>query len=183
MAKIYTATGDRGTTGLMDGRRVSKDDARIAALGDVDELNAAIGVAMLYLSDSVVVEVLRQVQDDLFVVGAEIATPSDTRSEKGPRISSDNVDFLERAIERLDLDEVKEFIIPRGSKAVAFLHLARTVARRAERSVVRLSNSEPVNPQLLRYMNRLSSLLYAFGVYAHRKGGLPEEHPAYGRSE
>lgn len=181
MAKIYTATGDRGTTGLMDGRRVSKDDARIAALGDVDELNAAIGVAMLHLSDPVVVEVLRQVQDDLFVVGAEIATPSDTRSEKGPRTSSDNVDFLERAIQRLDLGQVKEFIIPRGSKAVVFLHLARTVARRAERSVVRLSNSEPVNPQLLRYMNRLSSLLYALGVYAHRKEGLPEEHPAYGK--
>ncbi len=177
MARLYTRTGDKGTTGVMGGARVSKDHLRMRALGDVDEANAAIGVALAFLTDEKVAAMLRNAQNTLFTVGAEVgAAPR----AKVPRITADHVETLEHDIELLDVGEIKEFIMPRGLPSVAGLHFARTVVRRAERSCVALSRREKLNPELLRYMNRLSSLLFQMAVWVQRRSRADEEHPTYG---
>src|SRR3972149_3227944 len=130
MPRTYTRTGDKGTTGLMGGPRVSKDHARIRAVGDVDEANAAIGLALAFQRDEKVVAILRNAQNTLFTVGAEVGSKP---GAKVPRVTADHVETLETAIEILDVGAVKQFVLPGGSPAVASLHFARTVARRAER--------------------------------------------------
>lgn len=176
MPRLYTRTGDAGTTGLMGGPRVSKDHMRIEALGDVDEANAAIGLSLVHQRDPRIVEPLRQAQNVLFTVGAEVATSA---KAKVPRVTRADVEALEKAIEAIDVGEIKEFVMPRGPSAVASLHLARTVVRRAERRCVALSRKETVNPQLLQYVNRLSSFLFQAAVWVARHEGEPEEHPTY----
>jgi cob(I)alamin adenosyltransferase len=158
--KIYTRTGDGGSAGLVDGSRVSKSSLRMIAIGEVDEANAAIGVAIASLSDDALSKHLLTIQNDLFDLGADVATPGDI--EGALRIVASQVDRLERQIDAMnaDLDPLTSFILPGGSPAVAALHLARAIVRRAERAVVALNEREQLNPQLLAYLNRLSDHLF-----------------------
>ena len=158
--KIYTRTGDGGSAGLVDGSRVSKSSLRMIAIGEVDEANAAIGVAIASLSDDKLSKHLLTIQNDLFDLGADVATPGDI--EGALRIVASQVDRLERQIDAMnaDLDPLTSFILPGGSPAVAALHLARAIVRRAERAAVALNEREQLNPQLLAYLNRLSDHLF-----------------------
>ena len=156
LSKIVTRTGDKGTTGLADGSRRAKNDARVHCLGEVDELNASIGVALSFIEDVQVQEVLFAVQHDLFDIGAELCQPGKSL------IQQVHVDAIEASANQFNepLPALKEFILPGGTQAVAFLHLARTVCRRVERSLVALKELEDMNPPTTRYINRLSDLLF-----------------------
>ncbi len=178
LPRLYTRSGDAGTTGLLGPERVAKDDPRVEAMGAVDELNAALGIALAAQKSRAIRETIRKIQDDLFTVGAELATPRETGS-KVPRVTAQFVARLESAMEELDVGAVREFLLPRGSEALVRLHWARTVARRAERRVVALAKKEPVNPELLRYLNRLSSLLYQMAVWVQTREKRIKEHPTY----
>ncbi len=178
MPKLYTATGDAGTTGLLGPERVAKDDPRVEAMGAVDELTAVLGVALAAQKARPIQEALLKIQDDLFTVGAELAVARSADS-KVPRITAAYVARLEATLEALDVGDVKEFLLPRGSEALARLHWARAVARRAERRVVALAHKETVGPDLLRYMNRLSSLLYQMALWVQTKERRAKEHPTY----
>jgi cob(I)alamin adenosyltransferase len=169
--KIYTRTGDQGTAGLVDGSRVSKAGARMAAIGAVDEANAAIGVSIAWLEDESLGNQLRRIQNDLFDLGADLATPREV--EGALRIVSGQVERLEQEIDVMnaDLEPLRSFILPGGSPGVAALHLARTVVRRAERSAFRLSEAESANPNALAYLNRLSDLLFVAARFVASKEG------------
>jgi cob(I)alamin adenosyltransferase len=158
--KIYTRTGDKGTAGLVDGSRVSKSSLRMAAIGEVDEANAAIGVAAATLKGGALPDMLLAIQNDLFDLGADVATPGEV--EGALRITGGQVERLEREIDEMnaDLAPLTSFILPGGSTSAAALHLARAVVRRAERAAVALNESEPLNPQALAYLNRLSDHLF-----------------------
>jgi cob(I)alamin adenosyltransferase len=170
--KIYTRTGDGGSAGLVDGSRVSKSSLRLAAIGEVDEANAAIGVAIAALDAAPPAMDLLRIQNDLFDLGADVATPGEV--EGALRIVATQVDRLEHEIDAMnaDLPPLTSFILPSGSAAVSALHLARGVVRRAERAAVALNESEPLNPQLLAYLNRLSDHLFVAARFvAAREGG------------
>jgi cob(I)alamin adenosyltransferase len=169
--KIYTRTGDTGSAGLVDGSRVSKASARMAAIGDVDEANASVGMAIILLDDESLGRQLRRIQNDLFDLGADIATPGEV--EGALRITAGQVERLEHEIDAMnaDLEPLRSFILPGGSPGVAALHLARTVVRRAERSAVALSQAEQVNPAALAYLNRLSDLLFVAARFVAAKDG------------
>jgi cob(I)alamin adenosyltransferase len=170
--KIYTRTGDRGSAGLVDGSRVSKASRRMAAIGEIDEANAAIGVAIAAIGAGEVPAKLLRIQNDLFDLGADAATPGEV--DGALRIVAAQVDRLEREIDSMnaDLAPLTSFILPSGSAAVAALHLARGVVRRAERAAVALNESEPLNPQLLAYLNRLSDHLFVAARFiAATEGG------------
>lgn len=158
--KIYTRTGDGGSAGLVDGSRVSKASARMAAIGEVDEANAAIGVAIAALGGHELGLKLLRIQNDLFDLGADVATPGEV--DGALRILPSQVARLEVEIDDMNasLEPLTSFILPSGSAAVAALHQARAVTRRAERAAVALSDSEPLNPHLLAYLNRLSDFLF-----------------------
>lgn len=166
--KIYTRTGDDGTTGLVDGSRRAKYDARMVAIGEVDELNSALGLAVLAVKADIAGE-LERIQNDLFDLGADLATPLgafDTPdfapSDMVLRIVPGQVDWLESAIDRHNaaLPPLRSFILPGGSEPAARVHLARAIARRAERALAALAVAEPVNPAALTYLNRLSDYLF-----------------------
>ncbi len=167
--KIYTRTGDDGSSGLVDGSRASKSGRRMTAIGEVDEANAALGVAIAALVPGDLTEHLLGIQNDLFDLGADLATPG----EVGLRIVASQVERLEHAIDAMnaELEPLRSFILPGGSGAVAALHVARTVVRRAERAAVALHEREPLNPQLLAYLNRLSDLLFVTARYVAAKEG------------
>ncbi|ESQ77180.1 cob(I)yrinic acid a,c-diamide adenosyltransferase [Asticcacaulis sp. AC402] len=169
--KIYTRTGDDGKTGLADGSRRSKDDSRLAAIGSVDEANAALGLVRLQ-SHGDFDDLLCVVQNDLFDLGADLATPSDDIAWTPVRIRSPQVTALEAALDRHndELNPLTSFILPAGNALSAHLHLARTVVRRAERDAVTLNRTEPVNPEALKYLNRLSDLLFVLARHANDKG-------------
>lgn len=170
--KIYTRTGDDGSSRLVDGSRVSKSSARMAAIGNIDEANAAIGTAIAALGECEPASDLRRIQNDLFDLGADIATPGEV--EVALRIVPGQVERLEREIDSMNetLEPLRSFILPGGSNAVAALHLARTVVRRAERSAVALAEAESVNPQAIAYLNRLSDLLFVSARFiAAQQGG------------
>ncbi|GAA3898583.1 cob(I)yrinic acid a,c-diamide adenosyltransferase [Sphingomonas limnosediminicola] len=158
--KIYTRTGDAGTAGLVDGSRVSKSSARMSAIGEVDEANAAVGLAISAIDDEALKRRLLTIQNDLFDLGADVATPGEI--DGALRIVAPQVERLEQEIDAMnaDLPPLTSFILPSGSAGVAALHLARAVVRRAERAAVALNESEPLNPQLLAYLNRLSDHLF-----------------------
>ncbi len=181
MAKLYTRRGDAGETGLLGPDRVSKDDPRVEAMGTVDELNAVIGLAIAAQRNRRIRDLLSKIQDDLFTVGAELAMTRSSEGTKVPRIASVHVARLEDAIDAFDVGKITEFILPRGSESLARLHWARTVARRAERRVVALSKRNQLNQDLLRYMNRLSSLLYQMAAWEQHKQRKRAEHPTYTR--
>lgn len=166
--KIYTRTGDDGTTGLVDGSRISKSDARLHAIGEVDEANCAIGVAVECLESdptaTALVRDLRRIQNDLFDLGADIATPGSS-FEPSPmelRIIPAQVQWLEDAIDRAneELPALTSFILPGGSIPAAHMHMARAISRRAERALVAASQSVAINPNALEYINRLSDYLF-----------------------
>ena len=158
--KIYTRTGDSGSAGLVDGSRVSKSSLRMTAIGEVDEANAAIGVAIAAVGQGDVAKALLPIQNDLFDLGADVATPGDI--DGALRIVASQVERLEREIDEMNasLEPLTSFILPSGSAGVAALHLARAVTRRAERAAVALNEDEPLNPHLLAYLNLLSDHLF-----------------------
>lgn len=175
--KIYTRTGDAGTTGLGTGERVRKDALRIAAYGTVDETNAAIGMVRIHLAGHPGLDAkLGRVQNDLFDLGADLCVPD--RGEKPKfeplRVSDDQVARLEAEIDEMnsELKPLKSFVLPGGSPASAALHVARTVCRRAEREMVALAalENEPVSPAALKYINRLSDYLFVAGRYVNDRG-------------
>ena len=170
--KIYTRTGDKGSAGLVDGSRVSKSSLRMTAIGEVDEANASIGVALAALDAGPISNQLREIQNDLFDLGADVATPGEV--EGALRIVGSQVQRLERDIDLMNtgLPPLESFILPGGSFGVAALHLARAIVRRAERAAVALNEAEPLNPQLLAYLNRLSDHLFVAARFvAAREGG------------
>jgi len=170
--KIYTRTGDGGSAGLVDGSRVSKSTLRMAAIGEIDEANAALGIAIAAVGGSDVAARLLRIQNDLFDLGADAATPG--KLEGALRITASQVERLEAEIDGMneDLAPLTSFILPSGSLGVSALHLARAVVRRAERAAVSLNESEPLNPQLLAYLNRLSDHLFVSARFlAAREGG------------
>lgn len=170
--KIYTRTGDGGTAGLVDGSRVSKSSLRMTAIGEIDEANAAIGVAIATLPEDAITDHYLEIQNDLFDLGADVATPGEV--EGALRIVKSQVKRLEDDIDVMNtgLAPLESFILPGGSAAVASLHLARAIVRRAERAAVALNEAEPLNPQLLAYLNRLSDHLFVAARFvAAREGG------------
>ena len=174
MAKIYTRRGDDGSTGLFGGPRVRKDDLRVAAYGDVDELNSALGVAREEVPAGDLRALIDALQSELFTLGAQLATPDAEAAPKAvPRITAEQIDRLEREIDRLteELPPMKNFILPGGSRAGAALHFCRTVCRRAERKVVELAESSPVPEEALAYVNRLSDLLFVMARAANLRAG------------
>jgi cob(I)alamin adenosyltransferase len=173
LSRIYTRTGDDGTTGLVGNQRRSKADARIEAIGSVDELNAAVGLARLETTaHKAIDEILARVQNDLFDLGADLATPAGGGGAL--RVAESQVERLETEIDGLngDLAPLRSFVLPGGTAASAALHFARTLARRAERSVVRLgeTSGENVGPVAARYLNRLSDLLFVAARWTNDKG-------------
>nr|VFK48938.1 MAG: ATP:cob(I)alamin adenosyltransferase [Candidatus Kentron sp. TC]VFK60694.1 MAG: cob(I)alamin adenosyltransferase [Candidatus Kentron sp. TC] len=168
LSKIYTRTGDKGTTGLADGSRVDKDNQRMQAIGEIDELNSLIGVLSAKHIPGKMRDILDIVQHTLFDLGGELAIPSSTV------ITQNNVVALEKALDDFnrELPPLKEFILPGGGSAAAACHVARAVCRRAERCIVTLAREETINQEGCRYVNRLSDLLFVFArVLAHRENG------------
>jgi len=174
LAKIYTRRGDDGSTGLFGGPRVRKDDLRVSAYGDVDELNSSLGVAREELPEGDLRALVDALQSELFTLGAQLATPDAQSAPKEvPRILAADVQRLEREIDRLtgEVPEMKNFVLPGGSRAGAALHLCRTVCRRAERKVVELAESAGVPAEALAYVNRLSDLLFVMARAANLRAG------------
>lgn len=180
MSRIYTRTGDDGTTSLFGGDRVGKDAPRIRAYGTVDELNSVVGVARAHLRGEPGVDrldpVLSEIQEELFVLGADLATPMDAKPFV-PRIQEEHVETIEERIDTFDADlnPLKQFILPGGTPAGATLHSARTVCRRAERLLVQASASVDVNEQALVYLNRLSDLFFVLARWVNREAGVRED--------
>ena len=175
LTRIYTRGGDGGETSLGDGTRVPKSSLRVAAYGTVDEANAAIGIARLH-TDVTLDAALSRIQNDLFDVGADLCTPGKGRGPDGARltVTQAQVDWLESEIDRLNdaLAPLKSFVLPGGSPAAAYLHLARTICRRAERLIAELKDKrgEVVGDEVLKYVNRLSDFLFVASRYANGKG-------------
>src|SRR5688572_20189623 len=176
--KIYTEKGDDGSTGLFDGTRVRKDDARVDAYGDVDELNAAIGAARAFLKDKSLDPVLAGIQSDLFSVGAQLADPKYDPKKRKPKtlITDAKIEAFEKLIDGWEatLRPLKNFILPSGTRGGAMLHLARCVSRRAERKIVALTSTTKIPPIVIVYMNRLSDLLFVM-ARVENKAGREEE--------
>jgi cob(I)alamin adenosyltransferase len=181
--KIYTKTGDQGETSLRWGQRTAKDALRVEAYGSVDEANAFIGLAVAHLGQqpdtepiTAVRAVLVRVQRELFDVGADLAAPPEKEKGGRPKVAESHVAALEADIDRFDvlLPTLRNFILPGGTQAAAAVHVARTVCRRAERRVVTLMRQEPVDGTLLRYLNRLSDLLFVLGRLINQEGGTEE---------
>lgn len=177
--KIYTRTGDGGTTGLVDGSRIAKSAPLMAAIGDVDEANGAVGLAVAALTgDDEYRAMLTRVQNELFDLGADLATPPDAERGFGPhdmalRVVPAQIARLEQEIDAMndDLDPLRSFILPGGSEAAARLHLARSIVRRAERAAVAAGAERDINPLALHYLNRLSDHLFVMARHVNRRAG------------
>jgi len=184
LTRIYTRTGDKGDTGLVGGRRVAKDSPRIEAYGTVDELNSIIGLARVFNAERLkkgkahrwLDGIFRQIQNELFDLGSELATPDDAVYEGMHRVGEAEVKALETLMDQCqkDLQPLKSFTLPGGGRVGGFLHQARTVCRRAERQVLALSRVEPISPWTIAYVNRLSDLLFVLSRWVARKGGETE---------
>jgi cob(I)alamin adenosyltransferase len=174
--KIYTTTGDQGETSLFGGRRVPKDALRIEAYGTVDELNSALGVARAWKPAKEIDQILASLQNDLFVLGADLATPAEKQDGIVERIQQEHITRFEQVIDWIDarLKPLSSFIIPGGSHVAAQLHLARTICRRAERSVVKLSREEHIEPHCIVFLNRVSDLLFVLARFANHVEGVEE---------
>lgn len=174
LSRIYTKSGDRGETGLGDGSRVPKDSPRVDAYGQVDELNAVLGLAVASTPDCPERALLRTIQNDLFDVGADLCLPATNGEQPGKvlRVTAAQVERLEKVIDQWNegLQPLHSFVLPGGSPLAAWLHLARTVCRRAERVVVTLMRTEPINSNVLIYLNRLSDLLFVLSRAANDGG-------------
>lgn len=181
--KIYTRTGDKGETGLGSGDRVSKASVRLHAYGTVDELNAILGMAIALGLDSRLEQAVSRIQQELFVLGADLALPINAKSRYSVRVGEDLVAGLERDIDQwqAELPPLKHFILPGGMRGGAALHFARTVCRRAERWVVDLQAAEAINEYALQYLNRLSDWLFVAARVANLRDGNPETRWESGR--
>ncbi len=174
--KIYTRTGDDGSTGLVDGSRIGKDNARVRAYGDVDETNSVIGLVRLHTGNTPLDDMLSRVQNDLFDLGADLATPLPRAGEKDSeyalRMIAPQAERLETELDQLnnDLTPLTSFVLPGGAPAAAYLHQARTVCRRAERVCVALMREDAVNPHALTYLNRLSDFLFVAARWCNDSG-------------
>ena len=180
ITKVYTKTGDEGLTSLISGVRVSKSSPRVEAYGDVDELNAVLGLARNHVRDEELGAMLIEIQNDLFIIGADLASPPEIEV---PRIGENRVGELEAQIDKLlqELEPLKEFILPGGSEGGSYLHLSRTVSRRAERRIVRLMEVEELNQNTLKYMNRLSDLLFVMARIENKRSGFEESFTEFKR--
>lgn len=184
ITKVYTRTGDKGFTKLVGGKKVPKDAVRIEAYGTVDELNSVLGLARVFNDDlrerlpaaQRLDEIFRRLQNELFDLGSELATPADFSYEGMFHVGDDEIQSLEKLIDELqkDLAPLNSFILPGGGKVGGFLHQARTVCRRAEREILRLSREEDFSPYPLKYVNRLSDLLFVLSRWASKNLGEPE---------
>ncbi len=177
LTRIYTRTGDDGTTGLGTGQRVPKVSQRIEAYGVVDELNAAMGLVLAAGPAGELVEPLRRIQNQLFHLGADLCIPEyDKARTPGPRIEATHVDALESLIDHINdkLPPLENFILPGGSAAGAALHVARTICRRAEREVLRLAREEAIGEQVVKYLNRLSDALFVMSRYQNAVAGVED---------
>ncbi len=177
ITKVYTRTGDDGTTGLGGGQRVPKDSARIAAYGTVDELNSAIGAALAAGLDELLAENLRRIQNDLFHLGSDLCVREEDKAHREmPRIEQRHVDELERLMDRMsgELPPLENFVLPGGAPGAAGLHVARTVCRRAEREALRLSREEAIGPFVVPYLNRLSDALFVMGRFENLRKGVAD---------
>ena len=184
ITRVYTRLGDRGETGLVGGKRVPKDSPRIVAYGTIDELNAIVGLVRTFNAERLAEgehhrwldEVLRRIQNELFDLGSELATPPEAEYEGMFKVGEAQVTALERLMDHCqkDLEPLKSFTLPGGGRINAFLHQARTVARRAEREVLRLTRVEPVNEWALRYVNRLSDAFFVLGRWVGKRMGEKE---------
>jgi len=176
--KLYTGAGDKGETRLFGcPTPMAKDSPRVTAYGTVDELNAFIGVCRASNKDSEIDGILAKVQSELFVVGSDLAAPLDAETTKKiPRIDDNHIKSMELTIDDIAsrLEEIRKFVLPGGSSGAAHLHLARAVCRRAERDIVTLAKKEKINPHIIAYINRLSSLLYALARLANQKARVEE---------
>lgn len=172
--KIYTKTGDRGDTRLFDGTRTRKDDSRVEAYGDIDELNSFIGAAVAWIADRELAAILMDIQRDLFSVGAQLANPRSAEETSGRlRLEPRRIEILEEAIDRFEteLPPLRQFILAGGCPGGALLHVARTVCRRGERRVVALARNVTVDEVVIRYLNRLSDFLFVLArLINHRQG-------------
>ena len=168
--KIYTRTGDKGSTQLGDGKRVDKNSLRVDAYGSVDEANATIGLSILR-TNTKIKKILQIIQNDLFDLGADLCMPDKKKIQK-LKITKDRVDYIEKKIDSFnkELAPLNSFILPGGSESSTYLHIARTVTRRAERKVCALSKKERINPVAIIYLNRLSDLLFVLARYTNNKG-------------
>ncbi|MBI3756853.1 MAG: cob(I)yrinic acid a,c-diamide adenosyltransferase [Deltaproteobacteria bacterium] len=184
ITKVYTRTGDKGFTKLVGGKKVPKDAVRIEAYGTIDELNSVLGLSRVFNDDlkdrlpaaQRLDEIFRRLQNELFDVGSELATPPDFSYEGQFHVGDDEVKALEKLIDELqkDLTPLNSFILPGGGKVGGFLHQARTVCRRAEREILRLSREEELSPWPLKYVNRLSDLLFVLSRWVSKNLGEPE---------
>lgn len=188
ITRVYTRTGDSGETGLVGGARVPKDSPRIVAYGTLDELNAAVGLARVFNAERLREEgpgrarhewldgILRKIQNQIFDLGSELATPPEAAYEGMFRVSEAEVAELERLMDHCqqDLEPLQSFVLPGGGRIQGFLHQARTVCRRAEREVLALSRAEPIGEWPLRYVNRLSDLFFVLGRWVGKHMGEPE---------
>ncbi len=183
MTLYYTGKGDDGSTGITGKGRVEKDCCQIEALGDVDELNSIVGVAIANTTDSYITNMLEVVQDKLFTLGAEVSAAVENGAKPKSVIDEKTVKDLEKGIDEIGatLPELKKFVLPGGSLSSAYLHLARSIARKAERSVVSLNKETKtkLNPNILKYLNRLSSFFFAAALYMNKKEGIDETNPSY----
>jgi cob(I)alamin adenosyltransferase len=172
--KIYTKTGDDGTTGLQGGTRVLKSNLRIRAYGAVDEINAMIGIILSNKIDDGITTMLTKIQNDLFVVGSDLSNPD--LSNKKNRVTLEMVENLEKNIDMLEkeLPKITNFILPGGHKIASLLHLARTITRRAETNVISLDEKEKVNDECKKYINRLSDLLFVIARIINKKDGIKD---------
>ncbi|GBC74753.1 Cob(I)yrinic acid a,c-diamide adenosyltransferase [archaeon HR06] len=175
--RIYTRTGDKGETGLIGGIRVPKNSPRIEAYGSIDELNSLLGLVRSLSKLQEINNLIKDIQRDLFTISAELAAPKGAEGLKIPQIRKEAIDRLEREIDNLDkdLEPLTRFIIPSGSSLASYLHLARSVCRRAERNLVTLAQKEGVRDEILAYMNRLSDLLFMMARWVNKKEGYSEE--------
>ena len=176
--KIYTKIGDHGQTQFFGCGLIAKDDSRIDALGALDELNSILGVTINFIADEHLITVIKKIQNDLFQVGADLAG-SALEKDKLPRVQAEHVLALERNIDEMEfiLGMPQKFILPGGNMASSFLHLTRAIARRAERCLVRASKTLALNPEMLKYVNRLSDYLYVLARKANKEA--KEQHPLY----
>jgi cob(I)alamin adenosyltransferase len=176
--KIYTKTGDKGETGLFGGERVSKDSLRIEAYGTIDELNAFIGLAIIEVSDKSVKVLLQKIQNWLFSIGADLATPDNERTKKLNvfRTTEEYYLYIEKEIDKYEskLDELRNFILPGGTKGAALLHICRTITRRAERMVVALNSTVKIGNNIIIFLNRLSDLFFVLARFDNAVTGTPD---------
>ena len=176
--KIYTKTGDKGETGLLGGERVTKDSLRLNAYGTIDELNAFIGLTITEVKSDEVKNVLVEIQNKLFSVGSDLAAPENAKSEKlGVKRTPENfVSETEKSIDYFEskLDQLKNFILPGGTKSAALLHICRTITRRAEREIVALKNTVPLSDNILTFINRISDLFFVLSRFENKYSKIPD---------